>query len=337
MKCLRVISLAVAGVLLMANGAALAKKPVRISECGTVIKAPGKYVVTQDLFCAPSVQGIEVLASDVTVDLKGHTIACDAENTEDILVGAVLVGDYFDPTVPAENVLVKNGTVTGCDDAVIFFYTKSGKVTRISAVDNPGSGITLLETSNVKVKNNEATGNGTGFSTYGGVGNKFMSNTMRDNLVYPDSNGLWAEGETGSTFACNRSTSNGLGLTIGFFSSDNVVRGNFIEGNHIAGLSAIGLGIPPDEVWIPIPSGNRFHHNISVGNGLDLGEGAVGPAGAFVPESAVCANTFKKNYFMSSMGPVDCVGVPYELDEDDVCALDDDDDDSDSDSDSDSD
>jgi hypothetical protein len=39
-----------------------------------------------------------------------------------------------------------------------------------------------------------------------------------------------------------------------------------------------------------------------------------------------CLNTWEKNQFGTQLAPVGCIGFPVELDDDDVCALDDDDD-----------
>ena len=46
-----------------------------------------------------------------------------------------------------------------------------------------------------------------------------------------------------------------------------------------------------------------------------------------VEPGAPCRNHWKKNEFVTEIGPMNCIGAPKELDEDDVCGLDDDDDD----------
>jgi hypothetical protein len=40
----------------------------------------------------------------------------------------------------------------------------------------------------------------------------------------------------------------------------------------------------------------------------------------------LCLNAWEKNQFQTEYGPVGCFGIPVELEEEDVCALDDDDD-----------
>jgi hypothetical protein len=51
---------------------------------------------------------------------------------------------------------------------------------------------------------------------------------------------------------------------------------------------------------------------------LVTGESLIHPDGT-------CRNAWEKNRFQTALGPAACFGNPVELDDDDVCALDDDD------------
>jgi len=318
--------IALIAVLLLVASSALARPPVTVSECGTVITEPGKYQVTQDLYCSPDQQGIWVLASDVTVDLKGHMITCDASGDE--LVGAVLVGDVFDPNLVLNNVRVKKGTVSGCDDGVIFFFTQSAKVTKMSLVGNLDGGITLLGAEDTLVKNNVAIGNITGIRSFGGVNNQIKGNSLHNNF---DTGVFVDNGETDSTLTCNTSERDAFGIALGPFSSGNLVRGNLIDNAAVAGITLFGVGVP-EEIFQPVPAGNLIRSNRVQGSGaVDLSEIVFNPftGEIFVPDGAQCQNTWTMNQYVTQQGPIDCIRAPVALDDDDVCALDVDDNDED--------
>jgi parallel beta-helix repeat protein len=318
----KLLGRAIASALVLVAGAAMAKPPVPISECGTVVTEAGKYRVTQDLNCGPDQQGIEVLASDVTVDLRGHTINCDASG--EFLVGAVLVGDYFDPTFVLENVTVKNGTVSGCDDAVIYFFTRGGKITGITATGNPDSGITLLATSGLVVKHNNSSDNLWGIRLYWGSDNTISHNTTNNNF----GNGIFLYSESDSMVACNKSAGNQFGIGLGPFSSGNKIKGNFIENSFVVGVNV--WGYIEGGYYETVPWDNVIEKNLVRASGSDLNDlGEVvfdGLAGeAYIDEGLGCQNIWRKNDYVTSYGPTDCFAPPVTLDDEDVCALDDDD------------
>ncbi len=326
----RLLGWTIASGLVLVAGTAFAKPPVPISECGTVINEPGKYRVTQDLFCEPFEWGIWVIASDVTIDLKGHTITCDTSGyipDETRRVGAVVVGDPDDSEFVVEDVWVKNGTVAGCHEAVVFIYSQSGKATKMTATGNL-NGIYVGLANDTLIKNNVGFGNVNAIVSEGSVGSEIRGNVLYDNFEV----GIALEGETDALVACNTSERDQFGIRIGPFSSGNVVRGNYII-DGAWGIGLYGIGLNPDMIFLPMTSGNLIKKNIVEGSsGADLAEAMVGPAGIFTLPH--CLNTWKKNQYSTGLGPVDCIAPPVVLDDDDVCALDDDDD-SDSDSDSD--
>ena len=276
MKSLRILSLGAAGVLLLYAGTVLAAKPVPIFQCDTVITEPGKYFLTQSLFCLPDEQGIVVLSSDVTVDLKGHTITCDAANSE-LLVGAVLVGDYFDPEFILDDVRVRNGTVTGCHDGVIFFYTGSGKISKITATNNWDGGITLVDASNTRITGNTGSQNDHFIRAFWGGDNLIKENTAIENLIAIRTaggqgnmikgnsttgtwdTGIWLDGDTDSTVKCNTSEWDFFAIAVGPFSEGNRITGNFIN-NVGAGITMYGFG-DTDVLYEPVASGNTIKHN----------------------------------------------------------------------------
>ena len=318
----------IAVALVLVAGTALAKPPIPVSECGTVITEPGKYRVTQDLFCLPDQRGIQIFASDVTLDLKGHTITCDTSGEE--RVGGVVIGDFSEPDVVLDNVWVKNGTVTGCNDGVIFLYSQSGKATKITATGNIDGGIAVFDAKDTLIKNNVCFGNyGLAIASWGGVGSEIKHNVLYDNFDAA----IALESGIDSLVACNTSQRDVFGVRIGPDSSGNVVRGNYIV-DGAWGIGLYGIGISPDQIFLPMTSGNLVRNNIVEGSGaVDLAEAMLNPFDGSVFALPECLNTWKKNQYGTELGPVDCIAPPVELDDDDVCALDSDDDDDDEDDD----
>ena len=328
MSKLRICGSASLAVLLLVAAPALAGKPVLISECGAKIYDPGKYFVTQDLYCDAGQQGIKVFSSDVTVNLKGHTITCDQGAG---LVGAVLVGGTDDDDGVYDgltNVRVKNGTVSGCDDAVIFFFTESGEISKITATNNDSpvgaGGITLLEASNTVVKHNVGVDNYNAIRSFAGFNNEFKHNWSTGST----DTGLYVEGGTGSRLLCNTSEWDANGIGLGPDSSGNIVRGNFINN---AGYSGIGLFtfFFDGSLYGGFPHDNVVTNNLVQGSPrADLVE-AVFDFGIFdfaVLEDAQCQNRWKNNQYSTWISPENCIAPTVVLDDDDVCALDDDDD-----------
>ncbi|MEL6329926.1 MAG: right-handed parallel beta-helix repeat-containing protein [Planctomycetota bacterium] len=94
---------------------------------------PGSYYLTADLSLF-GINGIEIAAEDVTIDLNGFTIFGD---------NARVKGITNDGAANASNIEIRNGAINGCDDAGIDL-TQSGTsrfVVRDVRVINGGSGI----------------------------------------------------------------------------------------------------------------------------------------------------------------------------------------------------
>ena len=74
----RLYRFAIASVLVLIAGVALARPPVPVSECGTTISEPGKYRLVNDLVdCTEN--GVTITGSDIVLDLDGHSISCDTD------------------------------------------------------------------------------------------------------------------------------------------------------------------------------------------------------------------------------------------------------------------
>ena len=300
-------------VLILAAGSVFAKQH-NITECGTEIDQPGKYRLMNDLLDCPAPKaGVLIGASDVTLDLRGHTISC--EQIVSMQAGVDVL--WF------ENVRIRNGTVTGCDGGVVLFYSDNARVTKMSMSGN-SSAIVLVGASNSLIKNNQFAGNiDTAIVSWWGISNLYSHNTMNSEFE-----GISLIGETDSSVTCNMANQTGFGISLGTDSTGNVLRGNQANDN-ISGIMLWGFGAfeDPDNIG-PVPEDNLIRNNIALGNSwVDVSEVVYNDVTKhlFVHPDDTCRNIWMKNQFDMEMGPSNCIGLPVELDEDDVCALDADD------------
>lgn len=288
-----------------------------ITECGTVVTDPGDYILTQDLFCEADLNAIHILSSDVTLDLGGHTVTCGASSADN-RIGAVIVGDYVNPGLVLENVTVKNGTATACDDGVAVFFTRGTEVTRMHLSDNIESGLVLVGAADTLAHGIKVRGTGVdGIQSWYGVGNTFTGNMIGTN----GNVGIWAYAETGSQFICNRASFNNVGIGLGGWSSENIVRGNIATFNLDSGLLLLANGELPDVVLEPVWN-NLVEDNISLSNGgsdlVDVVWNSATTEFFVLPE---CANAWANNHFVSAIGSADCNFVPVPMKTVDVCGM----------------
>lgn len=304
--------------LMLAAATAIAGPPQAISECGSTITEPGKYRLVNDLFCDPGVGPIQILASNVMLDLGGHNITCATGDRS-----GVVVGDDMDPET-FTNVRISNGSVNGCGVGVLLWFTNGARVTKMSFNGNLESAVTLVVADNNVIKNNEFNGDFWAINSYLGTGNWYSHNTILHSVIGID---LYAE--TGSRITCNTVDQGYYTLSLGPYgptpSSRNLVRGNLVTDSFL-GIAMVGNGTFDDStgdfVLIgPQSTDNLIHANIATGNWWDMAEAMYDPYYdyVFVEPGAECQNTWKNNQFVWPLGPPDCIGTPIDLDE--VCAL----------------
>ena len=307
-------------VLILVAGSVFAKQN-DVTECGTVIDKPGKYRVMNDILdCTPYEDGVLILTSDVTLDLRGHTISC-ARDPSVAPVGAVIVGWSVGDV---QNVLIRNGTVIGCDDGILLGFTDGVKVTKMYMEDNSDGAITLVGAVNSEIRNNTFMFNGAGIRSFWG-----SENRIKGNSVSFAGSAIELNNEVDAIVKCNTVEQSFYGISAGPYSTGNTLQGNLITDGFL-GIMLYGVEhspIPPDDPVIdPVASGNLVKHNMALGNFTDLQETTfvVAVGDAYVRPGATCQNAWMNNQFGSELGPSDCIGFSVELDEDDVCALDDD-------------
>ena len=174
---------------------------------------------------------------------------------------------------------------------------------------------------------NHTYGNATeGIGSWESGGNTFKHNTSTDNGGSGQGAGIQLNNEANSRVMCNRAHGNVDGILVFPGSSGNLIRGNLVTGN-ITGIAMVGLAWE-GFFWQDIPAGNTVRSNIVEENAwLDLLEiyWDVITGDILLHPDGTCLNAWEKNQFQTEIGPPGCFGIPVELDDHDVCALDDDD------------
>jgi parallel beta-helix repeat protein len=309
--------------LLLVTFSVLAGPPQAVTECETLITEPGKYRLVNDLVDCEET-GVAIVASDVTLDLKKHTISC-ADNG--VRSGGIVVGLFNF----VRNVKVTNGAVTGCADGILIAGAEDSKITKMTSWNNrlwdgPGSGtgITVWFSHNNVIMNNDVYGNPEqGIGSWESSGNLYKHNTVTDNFL-----GIWSGGEDNAQILCNQTMGNVIGIGLGPGSNGSLIRGNRVSDNLFDGISLAGRaygGILEED----IPAGNTVRMNIAENNGSgDLFEGYWNFGGGdfyLLHPDGTCLNTWEMNQYGTSLAPANCIKASVLLDEDDVCALDEDD------------
>ena len=319
----------VSALILLIFSPALAQAGVTpITECGTVITEPGKYRLAHDLLACPgspfgSFGGpLLIASSDVKLDLNGHTITCDSYDNDFVYAYGVFVTGGF------SNVHIKNGTISGCNAGILFAGMSDSSASKITAIHSTvehipgadfsfgGAGIWLTDTSDIVIENSVLFYNeGSGITDGGGVGNTITHNVAH----YNGAQGIILESSQDGKISCNTVASNGLvGITMtGATTTGNLVKGNVTTGN-VGGITLFAATTDT------MPFDNAIRHNWSYGNVLDLTENLFVGGVPSVDPNAPCQNTWWKNRFSTELGPYGCFGMPANLDEDQICALDDD-------------
>jgi hypothetical protein len=272
----------------------------------TVITEPGSYLLATDIVvdqtCSSSEDpdfafvGIQIAASDVHVNLGGHTIYGDPAGYGDGF------GRGVDTTGSAVqvNVKISNGTVDGMGAIGDGFYIQGAKQLSITNVRSTGNlrfgmGMAFCEDCTVTSSQFYENGNAGIQTIFGGRdadgdevvdgGMRLVGNEFRDNA---SSNGLTIGFFPGvHEIIGNRFTGNGRGVGEFFTPPDPL--GHVIQANEFRGNLFGGLRICSSENTI---RGNKVLEN--GGNGIEVAGGCFfgAPAGT---GSVIQANVSKGN------------------------------------------
>src|SRR5579885_2329308 len=139
-------------ILLWISGSARAANPP-ITACGATISVPGNYTVGKNLTSAGT-DCITIAASEVALDLKGHT-----------LKGNGSAAGITDGGVSFRDIIITNGTITGFNVGISLGDSQYGTLAKLNVSNNTGDGIEVNTThsssstfTNVKANNNGGNG-----------------------------------------------------------------------------------------------------------------------------------------------------------------------------------
>ena len=277
--------------LVVAAGA-FAATPRPISSCQT-LSAPGAYTLASDLATVDATC-IEITASNVKLDLAGHTMTCTGSG----FAGSCQVpaftahGVYVPPELNLRGVVVKGpGTITGFDngvtivgsDALVKGVTITGPPCDPSGCDRPISngiaipgtligdptqGVADLGPANVTLSENHVSNYARGISLLGprctgSAGCVLKDNVVQDSFGALDCWGIRVSGVAGYTLSGNAATSNGAFPTC--FPGGGIVladgsAGNVVTRNDSSNNGGFGVTVGPGT------NGNLFTNNTARGN-----------------------------------------------------------------------
>jgi hypothetical protein len=228
------------------------------APCGTISSS-----TTLGSDCAAP---LTVGASGITVDLGGHSVLCAPGVT------GIDVGDR-------SNVVIKNGSVSGCEEGVLADGGDSNQYTGLTLMNN-NNGLEISHSASSVIQRNRVVNNSifAGVLLFETTGSVVQRNTVSSSGV-----GIFDNGGTNSVIMQN-TAHDGLGSgNVGILieaQSDVVMRNSaFANGT---GIWVAGV--------LPIHGSNRLMLNTSTKNGLDMRDDFAG-----------CdANVWKANNFVTA-------------------------------------
>jgi parallel beta-helix repeat protein len=153
------------------NAGACVALPPTGTPC-QLITEPGTYVLQNDVQTGGSCFGIQ--ANDITLDCNGHTISGAG--------GRGISGDGY------SNIIIKNCTITGFDNAILFYSGQNITITDSNVYSN-NHGIAFSQVSYSTVTNNNVNSN-----TYNGI---FLSessnNILNNNTACSNPNNIYTD------------------------------------------------------------------------------------------------------------------------------------------------
>lgn len=261
--------------------------PIYAEQLPLTITGPGSYYLMENI--STSGGGITIESSDVTIDLNGFTLA-----------GGTGTGIYVPPALAHnENIIVRNGGVTGWEADGIYLGGIYSTVEDVTSYENGGTGIYIRGGS--RVSRCVAS-----FNSGQGIQADSSGNLVEDSIAHDnDENGIDAhQGTTVRGCVSAHNFKNGIrishyGLVVGNECQSNgqateakagilvLSTDNRIDGNHLAS-NGVGIQVDaPDNVIIRNTLlGNTTRDIIAAGND-------VGPWGTAATATSPWANIWK--------------------------------------------
>ena len=206
-------------------------QPLAISpSCGQVITQ--NVILTSNLNCAES-DGLIVGASDIVVDLNGHTISgpdVDSDTKTSSKVGIMI------PNM--NNVVVQDGTIEGFQAGVLMTGSQNVEIKGVVAKNNQiglfSTGASILNAHLSIIMNNQI----------GIAGHSTQQSTIENNILFQNTlAGVTLVNSDNSVITLNSITESGNGLYIDNQSNQNNVNFNNVLLNTIDINNANGLPV----------------------------------------------------------------------------------------------
>jgi parallel beta-helix repeat protein len=207
------------------------QQPLAISpSCGQVITQ--NVVLTSNLNCADS-DGLIVGASDIVIDLNGHTISgpdVDSQEKTSSKVGVMV------PNM--NNVVVQDGTINGFQAGILMTGSQNVEIKGIVSKDNQigafSTGASIVNAHLSILMNNQI----------GFAGHSTQQATIENNILYQNAlAGITLVNSDNGVLALNSITESGNGLYVDNQSNNNNVNFNNVLLNTIDINNANGLPV----------------------------------------------------------------------------------------------
>lgn len=218
----------------LAAATTLLPRPASAAECGTVLAQ--STALDSDITCGPGQVALIVAASNITVDLKGHTITGPYTGMLETGGIGVLVA------APFTGVQIRNGTIRGFGIGVRLDQT-SGNTVRTLTLLQHVRGVDVANANANLIEKNRIANSALDAVRLGGIssGNVVVQNTLSANVF-----GLGAaDDSSANTLAQNTVTGGGAwGIAVFTTGAGNVVSRNTVTGTAVDGIvvSATSVG-----------------------------------------------------------------------------------------------
>jgi parallel beta-helix repeat protein len=207
------------------------QQPLAVSpSCGQVITQ--NVILTSNLNCADS-DGLIVGASDIVIDLNGHTISgpdVDSQEKTSSKVGVMI------PNM--NNVVVQDGTIQGFQAGILMTGSQNVELSNIISKDNQigafSTGASIVKAHLSILMNNQI----------GFAGHSTQQATIEDNILYQNAlAGITLVNSDNGVLTLNSITESGNGLYVDNQSNNNNINFNNVLLNTIDLNNANGLPV----------------------------------------------------------------------------------------------
>jgi parallel beta-helix repeat protein len=241
-----------------------------ITSPGAIIDTPGDYYIAADLVVPSGVTGITITASDVTLDLQGHTITGKFDGTGIGIDVGVAGGSV------TTDVVIEHGSVSAFGTGIRFRSVSDSRLNDLVSDSNTdaehlgyagGDGLLMVNSSSNSIdRSNFFSNDRFGVEMSHSDDNRFANNGASSNFH----GGFWVGDSDGNDImACVIAGSYDIGLLIG--GDDNTVSNNDLSDVRVFGAGNTILNNTVGGGDFPIVLGNGSSGTTVLGNTVEYG------------------------------------------------------------------